>query len=361
MLSGRPPSGGRLGSSDMAAVNKTTPALDGFAMPAEWQPHECCWMAWPCRLALWGPHYEAACLAYAAAARTIAAFEPVRMLARRDTVAPATLQLARKAELVVAEIDDSWTRDTGPTFLLDTDGRAAGIAWNFNGWGNRAHPHDRDARLAGSLLAELKLPCYKAPLVLEGGAVHVDGQGSVLATESSVLNVNRNPTLDRRQVEERLALHLGVRKILWLEHGLVDDETDGHVDNVACFAAPGRVICAVAADRADRNWSRLEENRQRLADMNDALGRRLEVVELPLPGPRSGTNGQLPMSYVNFYIANGGVVMPAFEDPMDEPARRLVADLFPEREVVQVPALDIVRGGGGIHCITQQQPLAMAH
>lgn len=337
-------------------MNETTPALDGFAMPAEWAPHECCWMAWPCRLSLWGPGYEAACLGYAATARTIAAFEPVKILTPGNLLAMATLQLARKAEIVVAEVDDSWTRDTAPTFLIGTDGRAAGVAWRFNGWGNRAHPHEQDARLAAALLAELKLPCYKAPLVLEGGAVHVDGQGTVLTTEGSVLNANRNPTLDRRQVEERLVLYLGVRKILWLPHGLVDDATDGHVDNVARFAGPGRVLCAVATDRAHRNWSPLEENRQRLAGMSDALGRRLELIELPLPRPRQGPNGQLPLSYVNFYIANGGVVIPAFDDPMDEPARRLVADVFPEREVVQVPVLDIVRGGGGIHCITQQQP-----
>jgi len=341
-------------------VSETPPALDGFAMPAEWAPHARCWMAWPCRLGLWGAGFEAACLAYAEAARTIARFEPVRMLVPGGLLAMAKLQLGRQAEAMVAEIDDSWTRDTGPTFVLGADGRLAGVAWRFNGWGNRAHPHERDSRLAAALLAELGLPCYKAPIVLEGGAVHVDGQGSLLATESSVLNANRNPTLDRRQVEERLALYLGVRKILWLPHGLVDDETDGHVDNVACFAGPGRVICAVASLRADRNSGPLAENRERLAGMRDATGRRLELIELPLPRPRDGATGQLPLSYVNFYIANGGVVMPAFGDPMDEPARRLLADVFPEREVVQLPAFEIVRGGGGLHCITQQQPRAEA-
>lgn len=341
-------------------AEETTPALDGFAMPPEWSAHARCWMAWPCRLELWGGAYEAACRAYAEVARTVARFEPVSMLTPAALVAMATLQLARKAEIVAAELDDSWVRDTGPSFLAGAEGALAGVAWRFNGWGNRHHPHDRDARLAAALLAELKLKCYQAPLVLEGGAIHVDGAGTLLATETSVLNADRNPTLDRRQIEERLALHLGVRKILWLEQGLVDDETDGHVDNVAMFAAPGRVLAAVASDRADRNRAPLAENRERLARMRDARGEPLEIVELPLPAPRQGPRGQLAMSYVNLYLANGAAIMPGFDDPQDEPARRIVADLWPKREVVQVPALDIVAGGGGIHCITLAEPLGRA-
>jgi len=337
-------------------LSESAPALDGLAMPAEWQPHECCWMAWPCRPALWGAGFEAACRAYALVARTIGEFEPVRMLVPPPHVAVATLQLARRLEVVPFAIDDSWTRDSGPCFVTGPEGRLAGVAWRFNGWGNRYHPHARDTALAAVLLAELGLSCYKAPMVLEGGAIHVDGQGTVLVSEPSVLNVNRNPTLDRRQIEERLVLYLGVRKIIWLERGLVDDETDGHVDNVARFVAPATVMCAVASDPDDANREPLLENRARLARMCDAQGHALEVVELPLPAPRRGPKGQLPLSYLNFYIANDAVVMPAFDDPMDDPAREIVAAAFPERQVVQLPALDIVAGGGGIHCITQQQP-----
>jgi agmatine deiminase len=339
-------------------LSESTPAMDGFRMPAEWQPHACCWMAWPCRLGLWGTGFEAACRAYALVARTIAEFEPVRVLAPPPFVAMATLQLARQAEVVAMELDDSWTRDSGPCFVIDAEGRLAGVAWRFNGWGNRYHPHAHDAALAAALLADLGLPCYKAPMVLEGGAIHVDGQGTVLVSEPSVLNVNRNPTLDRRQIEERLVLYLGVRKIIWLEHGLVDDDTDGHVDNVARFVAPGTAMCAVASHPDDPNRGPLSENRLRLAQARDAQGRALEVVELPLPAPRQGPKGLLPLSYLNFYIANGAVLVPAFDDPMDGAAREIVAAAFPDRHVAQLPALDIVRGGGGIHCITQQQPRA---
>jgi agmatine deiminase len=330
--------------------------MDGYAMPAEWAPHRRCWMAWPCRLELWGQQFEAACRAFAEVARTISAFEPVTMLTPPALVPMATLQLARKVEILPAEIDDSWTRDNGPIFLKGPGDRIAGASWRFNGCGNRSHPHDRDARLATDLLERLDAGRYEAPMVLEGGAVHVDGQGSLLATESCLLNANRNPTLDRRQIEERLALYLGVRKIIWLPHGLVDDGTDGHVDNVARFVAPGRVMCAVASDPADPNAAPLRENLETIREARDGLGRMLEVIELPLPAPRNGAAGRLPLSYLSFYIANGAVVMPSFGDPIDEVAMARVADAFPDRRVVQVPALEIAAGGGGIHRITQQQP-----
>lgn len=337
-------------------MSEATPAMDGLAMPAEWQPHACCWMAWPCRLELWGEHYEAACRAYAGVARAIAEYEPVKMLTPPALAPVAALQLGRRAEVVPFPIDDSWTRDSGPSFVAGADGRLAGVAWRFNGWGNRYHPHEQDARLAAGLLARLRLPCYKAPVVLEGGAVDVDGHGTLLAVESCILNPNRNPTLDRRQVEERLAHYLGVRRILWLERGLIDDETDGHVDNVARFVGPGRVLSAVASDHDDPNRTGLVDSRARLAAARDAQGRHLQVVDVPLPAPRRGAKGRLALSYLNFYIANGAVVMPAFDDPMDVPAREIVGACFPDRVVVQVPGFDIARGGGGIHCITQQQP-----
>jgi agmatine deiminase len=313
-------------------------------------------MAWPCRLDLWGQRYDDVCRAFALVARSIAAHEPVKVLAPPQLVAMARLQLARMAEVVPFAIDDSWSRDTCPSFVTGPGGAVAGVAWHFNGWGNRQHPHEQDARLAAALLGQLELPCYAAPLVLEGGAVEVDGQGTLLAVEPSILNPNRNPTLDRRQVDERLALCLGVRRIVWLEHGLVDDATDGHVDNVARFAAPGQVLAAVASDPADRNANPLAENLARLRAASDAAGRPLRVAELPLPAPRRGPAGQLALSYVNFYIANGAVVMPAFGDPMDGPAREIVAAAFPDRQVVQLQVLEILHGGGGIHCITQQQP-----
>lgn len=327
-----------------------TPAEAGFAMPAEWEPHARCWMAWPCRLELWGERYDAACMAYAAVARAIAEFEPVTMLAPERLVPVARLQLGRKVEIAPVEIDDSWTRDICPTFVVDDAGKVGGVAWRFNAWGNKHHPYERDARLAGALLKALGMPGWDGPMVLEGGAIHVDGRGTLLTTEECLLNPNRNPTLSRGQVEERLALYLGVRRVLWLARGLVGDETDGHVDNLARFVAPGRVMLAWTDDRNDPNHEVAADAEARL------LAAGLEVVRLPLPRPRPG----LVLSYVNFYIANGAAIVPAFDDPADEPARRLIERALPGRAVVQLPALDIVAGGGGVHCITREQPAGRA-
>lgn len=334
----------------------TGPAADGLFMPAEWEPHDACWMAWPCRAEAWGDGYEAACRAYAQVARTIVAYEPVRMLTRPEHVPVARLQLGRRVEIVPAELDDSWTRDTLPTFLVDGRGGTAAVTWRFNAWGNKYHRYDRDALLGQWLSGELAMRRYDGPMVLEGGSIHVDGAGTVLAVEPTILNANRNPTLDRRQVEERLVLHLGCTRILWLEHGLSGDETDGHVDNVARFVGAGTAMACIALDAGHPDHHRLNENRARLAAARDAAGRRIEVVDLPMPQRSADVSGRAVMSYLNFYIANGAVVVPRFGDEMDDVAARIVGQVFPDRAVAQVDAIDIVAGGGGIHCITREQP-----
>ncbi len=334
-----------------------TPALDGFYMPAEAAPHEGCWMAWPCRGALWGERMLHAQVAYAAVAKAIAAFEPVTILARPEAVAEATFACARKVRVLPEEIDDSWLRDTGPSFLSDGDGRVAGVHWTFNGWGGRYRPHEADAQVGAEMLRRLGMRCYSSQLVLEGGAIHVDGHGTLLTTEQCLLNQNRNPMFDRKEVEHALVFHLGVRKIVWLGEGLTDDETDGHVDNVACFAGPGRVLLATCADPADPDFAVLEDNRARLMAARDAQGRPFEIIDVPMPArPPHPNGGRMVASYLNFYLANGGVIAPSFDDPNDGPAAEILQRAFPDRRVVQVPAGDLIYGGGGIHCITQQQP-----
>jgi agmatine deiminase len=246
----------------------------------------------------------------------------------------------------------------GPSFLVGREGRRAGTVWRFNAWGNKYNPHADDAELAGRILAEAGAKAYRAPLVCEGGAIHVDGEGTLITTEQCLLNPNRNPHLDRQQVEERLALFTGTRRIIWLGEGFSDDETDGHVDNIACFAAPGRVIVGIPAHRNQPDYEPVMEAVRRLREARDAQGRALEIVEILQPKkPRHDWRGRpLQASYVNFYLANGGVVVPGFDDPYDERARDALADCFPGRDILQIDALDIVEGGGGIHCITQQEP-----
>jgi len=333
------------------------PVDQGFSMPAEWAPHSRCWMAWPCREDLWGEGLEVARIAYAEVATAISQFEPVTMLANSGDVAEVSLSCGGSVSILPMDIDDSWVRDNGPTFLTGPEGALAGVAWGFNGWGEKYAPYDKDAALAKNLLEHTEIRRFEAPFVLEGGSITVDGEGTLITTEQCLLNPNRNPGMSKQDIEIQLCGHLGVEKIIWLGEGLEDDETDGHVDNIACFAAPGVVLALVTDDPEDGNRQALSDNLERLRSAKDAKGRSLEVVEVLQPKRRDGEDGRrLGLSYINFYIANGGIVMPAFEDSNDDEALETIERCFPDRKVVQLLALDIVRGGGGIHCITQQQP-----
>jgi len=333
------------------------PADDGFYMPGEWAPHARCWMEWPCRAELWGDRLDAARAAYAEVADAIARFEPVTMITKPKNVAEVSLHCGAGVSTFSAPHDDSWMRDNGPTFVVDGRGNVAGVDWLWNAWGGKYADHERDAEIAEVVLKHLDMRRYGAPIVVEGGAIHSDGEGTLLTTESVLLNANRNAGLGRAEMEELLRAFVGAQKVIWLGEGLQDDDTDGHIDNLACFARPGVVLALVANDPADANHKPLADNLKRLAGATDAKGRTIEVVPVEQPRARSLADGRrMALSYINFYIANGAIVMPAFEDPQDARAREIFARLFPDREVVQVPALDILYGGGGIHCITQQQP-----
>lgn len=335
----------------------TTPASQKYFMPPEWAPHDGCWMAWPCRKEIWGDGLKAARDAFAEVARAIARFEPVTMLAQSVDVADVSVKCGQDVKVMPMEIDDSWVRDTGPGFLIDGQGGMAGVVWRFNGWGGIHTPFDRDAQVARNILDALSLPRFEAPLVTEGGALHVDGEGTVICTEESLLDPARNPGMDKADVETVLAEYLGARKVIWLPGGLVGDETKGHVDNVACFARPGMVVAAHVQDESHPSHAVLAENLRILESETDAAGRRLEVVRLPLPRkPVVVDDEVLTASYVNFYRASGGIVMPEFDDDSDAVAARTLSRVFPSLEIVRIAATDIVRGGGGIHCITLQQP-----
>lgn len=334
----------------------STPAAKGFLMPAEWQAHERCWMAWPCRQETWGDRLGDARAAYAEVAQAISEFEPVTMIANAADVATASMKCGRGVDVLPMEIDDSWMRDTGPTFLLDGAGGIAACDWRFNAWGQKYDYYSNDAKLAGNLLTHLGIERFEAPAVLEGGAIHSDGEGTILTTETVMLNPNRNPGMDKAAAEQLLADWLGAKKVIWLPAGLHMDETDGHVDNIVCFVRPGVVVAASCPDEDDPNFEILGNNIELLRSSTDARGRTLEVVTVDQPARMEEDGQRLSSSYINFYIANGGIVMPSFEDRRDGAARRTIAQLFPHRRVVQVPAVDIVCGGGGIHCITQQQP-----
>jgi agmatine deiminase len=360
----------------------STPAADGFRMPAEFEPHDGCWMAWPERPDNWrlgaGPAQEA----YAAVAEAIAASEPVTMAVSDAQFERCRSLLSPSIRVVEISTDDAWMRDTGPTFVVDGAGGRRGVDWRFNAWGGLDgglySSWERDDRVAAKVLEVEGVDRYRAPLVLEGGSIHVDGEGTVLATEECLLNRNRNPELSREQIERALCDYLGAEKVVWLGRGVSNDETDGHIDNLACFARPGVVLLTWSEDESDPQQAISRDALARLEAATDARGRPFEVVPLPSPGPilieakeaagveaAAGTQprragDRLAASYANFYLANSRVLMPLLDERTDAEAIEILRGCFPEREVVGVPAREILLGGGNIHCITQQVPKSTA-
>jgi agmatine deiminase len=328
-------------------------------MPPEWAPHAGCWMAWPCRPENWAD-LERATETYIAVARAIACHEPVTMTANAGDAAAARGALAGipGVEVVVVPSDDSWARDTAPTFVTHGRGGLGGVDWRFNAYGGIYEEYGRTRGMARRILDLLGARRFASPLVLEGGAVHVDGEGTVLTTAEVVLDPRRNPGLGRDEAERLLCEYLGAEKVLWLSSALDHDNTGGHVDNLACFAAAGVVAALACADPEDPQYVAVQENLMRLRAATDARGRALEVVELPMPARPEFKGSRLSPSYVNFYVANGAVVMPAFGDPADDEARDVLARLFPRRTIVPVPTLELAKADGNVHCLTQQQPVA---
>ncbi len=342
-------------------MSQKTPEADGFFMPAEWERHARTWMAWPCRKELWLHKLDDAREAYAEVARTIAQFEPVTMIARPEDVAEVSLMCGRGVSTLSVEHDNSWLRDNGPTFVIDAEGNTAGINWGFNGWGQKYTPFEKDTEVAVRILEQSHLASYQAPLIMEGGSFHTDGQGTLLVTEQCLLNHNRNPHLTKPEIEAILKDYLGVLKIIWLGQGLEDDETDGHIDNLACFVKPGLVLLNGSQDPQNPHHAIMKDAQQRLGKTTDAKGRPLDVVVLEEPMARHTSTGErMTLSYINFYICNNAIILPSFEDANDQNAYEFMTKLFPEREIMQVPALDILTRGGGIHCITQQQPQGLS-
>lgn len=336
------------------------PKQSGYFMPAEWYPHQGCWMAWPCHRLTWEKiGIQRARLAFANIAKAIAQYEPVTMLVNPEDMASATALCAEEIRLIPFALNDSWTRDTGPTFLINAEGELAGVDWIHNAWGGNYEHCELDNKIAAAVIKQTHARYFHAPLVMEGGSFHVDGEGTVLTTRECLLNKNRNPELSQQTIEQYLFDFLGSEKIIWLNQGLIGDETDGHVDEIACFIAPGKVLALITNDKSDVNYDILQENLEILKSANDAKGRKLEIFVVEQPPATYLENERLTLSYINFYRANHGIVMPAFGyEYHDKAAHELFIKLFPEHKITQVMALDIFAGGGGIHCITQQQPKA---
>lgn len=330
--------------------------MNGFAMPPEWAPHERTLVAWPARRSLWGDQLSAAKVSYARVIGSIARFEPVLVVANIGDGADAARACdgdhQHAVEVLEEPIDDSWLRDNGPIVLRDAEGRRAAVDYRFNGWGGKYRPYDADDALAARLCERLGLPRFDSALVLEGGAITVDGT-TVVTTEQCLLHPTRNPGLSRSDIEAELCSWLGTERVVWLAAGLVEDrDTDGHVDNVCAFVAPGVAVTQNTTDPTNPNAAILADNRARL----EAAGIETLPVEI-LPYDMVG-NRRVVVPPLNFELVNGGVIVPVPDgDPAagDLVVARLSA-LMPDREVVPVPASVLAFGGGGVHCITQQVP-----
>jgi len=347
-------------------------------MPGEFEPHSGCWMLWPERPDNWRLGGKPAQEAFVAVATAIAGTEAVTVGASAGQFANARRLLPSQVRVVEMSSNDAWMRDVGPTFVVNDRGGVRGVDWMFNAWGGLQgglyFPWDRDEAVAQKVLEIEGRDRYRAPFILEGGAIHVDGQGTCITTEECLLNPNRNPQLTRTDLERHLGQYLGVETVVWLGRGVHLDETDGHVDNLCAYTRPGEVVLSWTNDRADPQYDISRDACERLMAARDARGRRFKVHKLVQPGPlhltreeargvdaADGTKpreagARLAGSYVNFYLGTRRVVVPTLDAKRDGAALRKLASLFPGREVVGVPGREILLGGGNIHCITQQVP-----
>lgn len=365
--------------------NESTPRKDGYRMPAEFEPQERVWMLWPNRPDNWRDGAKPAQRAYADVARAIAQFVPVTVGAKPEDYEAAHFELADDDNILVIEMEsnDAWIRDCGPTFVVNDEGDVRAVHWHFNAWGGLVDglyfPWDQDA-LVGMKVADLADAVRYRPddLVLEGGSIHVDGEGTVITTEMCLLSEGRNPQLSREEIEHYLGEYLNVDKVIWIKDGIDPEETNGHIDDVACFVAPGEVACIWTDDTNNPFYQYAQAAYETLVEATDAKGRKLKVHKLCMPkvptymsdaevATIDVVEGTLPRttedvaiaSYMNFLITNGAVIVPQYDDENDALALQQIQDMFPDRMVVGVPTREVAYGGGNIHCITQQQPAKM--
>jgi len=356
----------------------STPRADGYRMPAEWERQSACWMLWPQRRDTWREGGKPAQRAFVEVARQISRFQPVIMGVNNGQFENARAMLPPQVRVIEIANNDSWVRDSGATFVVNDSGGIRGVDWRFNAYGGLEKgmyfPWDKDELVARKMLEIADVDGYRAPLIMEGGALHVDGRGTLLTTEQCLLHRNRNPQLSRGEIEQDLADYLNIRHIIWLPLGVYEDETDGHVDNLCCFTAPGVVALTWTDDESDPQYERSGRAYEALMSARDADGQPLQVHKIRQPSPLYMTQAEadgldvvgsaflrpqgerLAASYINFYIANRAIIMPQFADAADARARAKLAQLFPGREIIGVASREILLGGGNIHCITQQEP-----
>jgi agmatine deiminase len=335
-----------------------TPKELGYRWPAEWEPHVATWLAWPHKPETWPGKFEPIPAVWQKLVQTLARFEPVHICAGGQAVMTQARELVGNVpNVTLHEIptNDVWARDHGPMFLGGGPEPAL-IDWEYNAWGGKYPPFDLDNAVPAQVAALTGRRMFSPGIVMEGGALENNGAGTILTTEPCLLNPNRNPHLNREQIERYLCDYACANKILWIGGSVEGDDTDSHIDELARFVGPTTVVAAIENDPQDANYEPLQENFRLLRTLSDAQGRPLEVIPIPMPRALYYEDQRLPACYMNFYIANGVVIVPTFADPNDKVALETLGGLFPEREIVGIEATDLVWGLGAFHCITQQQP-----
>ena len=335
-------------------------------MPAEWEPHEATWLSWPHKEESWPGAFEPVPAIFVEITRHLAESELVRINVADQDSAARVRELLRRGGVNLDAVrfhliptNDAWARDHGPVYVIrETKGlrERAIVDWGYNAWGNKYPPYDLDDVVPQRIAELSREVLFRPGIVMEGGSFDVNGRGTLLTTESCLLNPNRNPDASREQIEWYLREYLGVNRILWLGEGIAGDDTDGHIDDLSRFVGPNTVITAIEADPTDENYIALRENLARLEAMTDQDGRKLRVVTMPMPGPIYFDGQRLPASYANFYIANCTVLLPTFRHENDVRATEILQGLYPDRRVVGIDCTDLVWGLGAVHCVTQQQP-----
>jgi len=354
------------GAPDGLGADVQLPSALGFRMPAEWEAHAATWLAWPHKEASWPGNFGPIPDVWVEIVHALQPHEQVNILVNDAAAAAGVRERLRAARvpdrnvgLHLMPTDDAWIRDYGPTFITrrrDDRTEITAVNWVYNAWGGKYPPWDLDDAVPERIAAQLGIRVFEPGIVLEGGSIEVNGRGTVLTTEAGLLNPNRNPHLQREQIERHLRDYLGAQHVLWLGDGIAGDDTDGHVDDLARFVDARTVVTVLETDPHDDNYEPLRRNHERLGRMHDQDGRPLTVVTLPMPTALYHDGQRLPASYANFYIANGVVLVPVFDDPHDAIALRTLRELFRQRRVIGIRATEMVWGLGAFHCVTQQQP-----
>ena len=363
----------------MSTLLHTTPVNDGFFMPGEQEPQDEIWIAWPERTDNWRNGAKPAQQVFIDVAKAIAEVTPVTMTVSADQYDNARSRLPEHIRVVEMTTNDSWMRDIAPSYVVNNDGERRGVDWEFNAWGGLVDglyfPWDKDDQVASKICNLRGDARYRAPIVLEGGSIHVDGEGTLYTTEECLLHPSRNPDLTREDIEQVLKEHLGIEKVIWIKNGLYNDETNGHVDNLIHVARPGEVVLSWCDDENDPQYQISRDAYEVLSNERDAKGRQIKVHKVHIPGPlyisaeeAAGIDScdgmereageRLAGSYANFLITNNRVILPLLDPKRDDDAKAVLQHVFPEHEVVGVNAREILLGGGNIHCITQQVPSA---